>query len=181
MLSGLHNKIELSFLVVGHTKFSPDGYFGLIRHRYRRSKVYTYEQLAKVVEKSSENGHNICQRYNHNNEKSEIVYRNWSSWLAQYFKTIPNITSYHYFRIDHNERGIVAKKKEMDSKEVKIPLLKEEFPFNRKNLAQNLPERLIPKDLTAERQWYLYKQIRTHIPDEKDKDETCPKPKIAKP
>ncbi len=58
-LTGLHSNIELSFLVVGHTKFSPDGYFGLIRHRYRRSQVYTYEQLQQVIEASSPNGHNV--------------------------------------------------------------------------------------------------------------------------
>lgn len=31
VLAELHDNIELSFLMVGHTKFSPDGYFGLIR------------------------------------------------------------------------------------------------------------------------------------------------------
>ena len=45
VLTGLHDTIELSFLVVGHTKFAPDGYFGLIRRRYRRSQVYTYDHL----------------------------------------------------------------------------------------------------------------------------------------
>ena len=43
-LSGLHTKIEMSFLVVGHTKFSPDSHFGLIKQRYRNSSVYTYDQ-----------------------------------------------------------------------------------------------------------------------------------------
>ena len=41
VLTGLHDKITLSFLIVGHTKFSPDGYFGLIKRHYRRSQVYT--------------------------------------------------------------------------------------------------------------------------------------------
>ena len=87
VLTGLHTNIELSFLVVGHTKFSPDGYFGLIRHRYRRSSVYTYGQLAKVIEESSPNGHNICQLYLKGN-KPGIIYRNWTDWLSQFFKTI---------------------------------------------------------------------------------------------
>src|SRR5205807_4434361 len=92
VLAGLHTRIELSFLMVGHTKFSPDGYFGLIKHRYRRSKVYTYEQLGEVIEASSKNGHNVYQPYrNKLTNKSEIVYRDWVSWLTQYFRPIPKI------------------------------------------------------------------------------------------
>ena len=39
ILVGLHDRITLSFMLVGHTKFAPDGYFGLIKYRYRRSSV----------------------------------------------------------------------------------------------------------------------------------------------
>jgi hypothetical protein len=46
VLSGKHKSITLSFMLVGHTKFSPDGYFGLIKKKYRRSKVYTYDHGA---------------------------------------------------------------------------------------------------------------------------------------
>jgi predicted transcriptional regulator len=41
VFAGLHDKIELSFLVVGHTKFSPDAFFGLIKRLYRRAQIYT--------------------------------------------------------------------------------------------------------------------------------------------
>jgi hypothetical protein len=44
ILSNLHTKIEMSFLVVGHTKFSPDSHFGIAKKKYRLSQVYTYEQ-----------------------------------------------------------------------------------------------------------------------------------------
>ena len=82
-LSNLHNKIELSFLVVGHTKFSPDSHFGLIKQRYRNSQIYTYEQLAKVVEESADKGYNICHRYA--SGQSGIIYRDWTNWLSEYF------------------------------------------------------------------------------------------------
>ena len=39
VLAGLHDEIELSFLVVGHTKFSPDWCFGLFKRAFRRTKV----------------------------------------------------------------------------------------------------------------------------------------------
>ncbi len=39
VLSGRHNEITISFLVVGHTKFAPDWCFGLLKRLYRRSRV----------------------------------------------------------------------------------------------------------------------------------------------
>ena len=33
VLTGLHNNITLSFMVAGHTKFSPDWCFGLLKKR----------------------------------------------------------------------------------------------------------------------------------------------------
>lgn len=181
VLTGLHTNIELSFLVVGHTKFSPDGYFGLIRHRYRRSKIYTYEQLAKVVEDSSPNGHNICQTYSGSNQPA-IIYRNWSDWLAQYFKVIPGITAYHHFQMSSKNRGEINLKNNVDSKVTTLNLLNEsDFPYSKKIKAAELPLTLKPKEMSAERQWYLYEQIRAHIPDAMDKDKTCPKPDVKKP
>lgn len=61
VLAGLHDTIELSFMIVGHTKFAPDGYFGLIRKRYRRSNIYTFDDLVQTVLDSSEGGHNIAE------------------------------------------------------------------------------------------------------------------------
>ncbi len=40
-IAGLHAKIDWSFMLVGHTKFSPDAYFGLLKKKYRRSRTYT--------------------------------------------------------------------------------------------------------------------------------------------
>lgn len=180
VLAGLHTEIELSFLVVGHTKFSPDGYFGLIKRHYRRSQIYTYEQLSNTIEMSSKNGHNVCQCYrNALKDEPEIIYRDWVSWLAQYFRSIPKITSYHHFKIDAS--GKLFLRKTVDSEETNIALLKNEFSSEQQGLFTALPNRLIPQGLSAERQWYLYDQIRMHIPNTHDKDATCPKPSMKKP
>ena len=175
VLSKLHTKIEMSFLIVGHTKFSPDSHFGLIRQRYRQASVYTYDQLAKIIEESAIDGYNVCQRYVENTSKSNIIYRDWTSWLSNYFKVIPNITSYHHFKMDAVDKGVIIVKKDIDSKEEKINLLKKETLFN-ENQHHEMPVQLHPKGLSLEREWYLYEQIRGHIPLIHDKDQTCPKP-----
>ena len=53
VLVGLNETITLSFLVVGHTKFSPDWCFGLFKQAYRRAKIGCLEDIVKVVESSA--------------------------------------------------------------------------------------------------------------------------------
>ena len=176
---GLHDKIQLSFLVVGHTKFSPDGYFGLIKRHYRRSQVYTYEQLAHIIESSSKNSHNVCIRVSPN-QTSSVIYRDWSSWLSPYFETIKGISNYHHFIIERQNPSILIVKERKDSEEFKIKLTKEKFPDCKSHFLNQLPKQIFPKGLSLKRQWYLYEQIRYHIPFDKDKNQTCPKPNIPK-
>jgi hypothetical protein len=180
-LVGLHDRITLSFMLVGHTKFAPDGYFGLIKYRYRRSRVYTYEQLADIIEKSSEKGHNLCQRYRDETGAPDFEYRDWSNWLSQYFKKLPNITRYHHFILDCKESGVVTVKKAIDAPEEKFMLLKAKFPYSPNKRPIRLPRKMEPPGLSAERSWYLYDGIREHIPAIQDKDATCPRPNVARP
>lgn len=180
VLSNLHNKIEISFLVVGHTKFSPDSHFGLIRKQYRNSSVYTYDQLANLIDKSTQSNCNYCHRYSKiKNEPSAIVYRNWSDWLSNYFNIIPNITSYHHFIIEHDNVGSIVLKKDIESHGEKLNIIKTTYDFKSKKV---YPEKCFdPPGLSEKRQWYLYDEIRQHIPNEIDKDITCPKPSCQRP
>jgi hypothetical protein len=50
VLVGLNETITLSFLIVGHTKFSPNWCFGLFKQVYRRTKIGCLEDIVKVVE-----------------------------------------------------------------------------------------------------------------------------------
>jgi hypothetical protein len=182
VLAGQHTRIEMSFLIVGHTKFSPDGYFGLIRRRYRRSRVYTYDQLVSVIENSSSAGHNLCQRYDgHDKVELNITYRDWSGWLKKLFRKLPNITSYHHFKIDNEIPGLIRVKKRVNSPETDHQLLLKRFRTDWQELLRTTPEVIRPPGLTAEREWYLYDQIRCHIPDENARDLTCPKPRGKRP
>ena len=54
VMAGLNEEIELSFLIVGHTKFSPDWCFGLFKRAFRRTKVGCLDDIARVCESSSQ-------------------------------------------------------------------------------------------------------------------------------
>ena len=59
--SGRHKSVQLSFILAGHTKFSPDRHFGLIKKAYRRKRVDTIASIKRVVESSSTCGANKAQ------------------------------------------------------------------------------------------------------------------------
>jgi hypothetical protein len=179
VLSGLHTNIEMSFLIVGHTKFSPDSHFGIIKQRYRRSQIYTYEQLAKTIEESAHLGYNHCHRFCQTEKQKKVVYRNWSEWLARYFKQIKGITNYHHFIIKNENHGSIILKEDVDSEGKSFNILKKPIDFRSMRLYPT--EYIIPEGLSLERQWYLYEQIRMHIPNVIDQDITCPKPEHSKP
>ena len=52
-MTGLHKSICLSFLIVGHTKFSPDWCFGLLKRKFKRTAVNSLEDLVTVVDQSA--------------------------------------------------------------------------------------------------------------------------------
>ena len=179
VITGKHKSINLSFMLVGHTKFSPDGYFGLIKKRYRRSKVYTYDHLVNVINLSTTGGFNTCQRYRDSQGREVFQFRKWSTWLGKIFKKLPEITRYQHFRTDENALGEIAVKMSVDAKEETFALLKKKADRLDEKLGKLPPVHPI-KDLSPKRQWYLYDMIRPHIPTEADKESTAPKPNVAK-
>ena len=52
VLVGLNKKIILSFLIVGHTNFSPDWCFGLFKQAFRCTKIGCLDDIARVVDES---------------------------------------------------------------------------------------------------------------------------------
>ena len=52
-MTGLHKTITLSFLIAGHTKFSPDWCFGLFKRLYRQSQIGCFNDICGVVSKSA--------------------------------------------------------------------------------------------------------------------------------
>ena len=46
---GLHESVTVNFLLTGHTKFAPDGCFGLLKKAFRRHTVSSLHQLEMVV------------------------------------------------------------------------------------------------------------------------------------
>ena len=59
VLTGRHDSAELSFMLVGHTKFSPDRFFGLFKKAFRQATVCTIFDIARTVSKSTSNWQHV--------------------------------------------------------------------------------------------------------------------------
>ena len=65
-----------------------------------------------------------------------------------------NIILYHHFRMHKDNPGVVYVKEHANSPEKAI------HPFKLRVPSDQMPDEIIPPGINAQRQWYLYEQIR---------------------
>lgn len=175
VMNGLHNEITISFMLPGHTKFSPDSAFGLYKLCYRKNKVDSLYEAIDCCKKAAKKSKLIPHIYGKHLglEELRIDFRNWSNFFRKHFKEIPNITGISTFYFTAEKPGIVQIKHSQESSWETIRLLrKPRFVFP----SSSRPLVIVPKGLDLERQTYLFKEIRDFIRNPKRKDITCPKP-----
>ena len=130
---------------------------------YCQIDIDTVSQIPHIVHRSSNT--NLPQLY-------EWQWREWDTWLNQYFTPIKGIRNIQHLCITAEEEGKVFFKPACDSVEEKeISILKREITVADIQSA-GLPQVLKPEGLTRERQQYLYSNIR----EPPYQDITCPKP-----
>ena len=170
VMVGLHIQIILSFLIVGHTKFSPDWCFGLLKQRFRRTKVGCLADLEQVVNTSAEA--NVAQLVGTQSGEVVVQTYNWTSMFAGRLKKLNHIKKYRHFKISASTPGSVCIKIESDLEEEQISLLIDKTWAPTRD---NLPAVVQPAGLSLDRQWYLYNQIAQYCP-EGVRDIVCPRP-----
>ncbi len=82
--------VRISFLIAGHTKFSPDLLFSNIAQTYNRSDVFTTLELGDII-----------SRYSSITIADGTMVLDWRSALTKYAK-LPGIRSLHYFVVVKN-------------------------------------------------------------------------------
>ena len=124
ILCGLHKSILYSFLIAGHTKFSPDWCSGLIKQSFRRHHVSSLFDLMSAVDNSTVSRVNISKLCGlHDCTRSVPVY-DWVTFLEPYFKKIPGISTFHHFRFSKDYPGVVFCPTLVDSPEIEFQILK---------------------------------------------------------
>ena len=116
VLTGRHTKITLSFLIAGHTKFSCDWCFGLLKRKLKRTRVDSLGDMEDVVKDSARG--NIAQLCE--NERGEVFVPtyDWKAYLPSFFKKVVGIKKFHHFIFSKESQGNVILKEASDSEEV---------------------------------------------------------------
>lgn len=115
--------VSLSFLLTGHTKLAPDRFFGLIKKVYRRSAADTLQDLGRIVTESTIAGKNIPEYTVDMLGRRNVTWYDWTAFLAQFFKRIPNITKYHHFSASDSDPGTILMKAFADRNEESLGLM----------------------------------------------------------
>ena len=79
-----HEEITISFLPVGHTKFFSDARFGMVKRKFKRTKVGCLADIADVVTKSATINH--YQLVGSQSGKVIVPTYNW----VDFFQIIPS-------------------------------------------------------------------------------------------
>ena len=158
VIHGLHESVRYSFLVAGHTKFSPNWCFGLMKQRLRRTLILSLFDILEANDKSTLSGVNCGKLVGLHDGSVLIKTYDWANYLAPYFKKLNGISTHHHFRFNKHDPGKVFYREYADSSEREFQLLKD---INKLPPPPHvLPPQVLPSGLDQEQRRYLHKEIR---------------------
>ena len=98
VMTGKNKSISLNFLLTGHTKFSPDRNFGILKSKHAKSTVDCLQDFIQVVNSCLPKSFNMAvpTRDPVTNVRN-VTWAECDTFLKQSFKSIPSITKYHHF------------------------------------------------------------------------------------
>ncbi|RUS91508.1 hypothetical protein EGW08_000729 [Elysia chlorotica] len=103
-----------------YTKFSPDAGFGLLKRKFRRTRVDCLGDIKHVVDSSSEM--NSAKLVGAESGPSQVLTYDWSSYLSQFFVKVKQVKSFHHFTM--NNSGTIVVKEYNNTGEQQQVLLK---------------------------------------------------------
>ncbi|ELT89668.1 hypothetical protein CAPTEDRAFT_217262 [Capitella teleta] len=173
VVMGFLKSIELDFMPTGHTKFSCDQCFGLVKQAFKRHVVSTLDCMASVVDRSA--SCNQAQLVGTADGRTIVPVCQCQKHFEKVAKPLNGIKSQQHFRFDSKHPGTVFYRHRLSDRECSFQL----FP-NLNKLPCCNPPVIPPPGLSYQRKEYLFKQIRQFIVDPNEAgfaDIMCPDPR----
>lgn len=123
VLVGLHKEISINFMIAGHTKFSPDWCFGLLKQSYRRTPVSSLGDISEAVKHSTVTGVNVPQLVGTEDGTVIVPTYDWQSFLEPYFRPLPGMKKLQHFRFNSDNPGVVHYQNAPDEPEQSFQIL----------------------------------------------------------
>ena len=175
VITGQHDRIQLNFMLPGHTKFRPDYYFGLFKkHYHRQDRIDDMEDLADCVRQCGQNVTCVPQLY------QDWKYYDWNAYLGQWFGPLVGIGRCYAFEFDREHPGVmIMKAMPSDTNPIQVTMLRAGVTLQVIRDAyqsQKMPPTIEPNGLSLQRSLYLYEKVREYVLDPRKRDSVCPKP-----
>ena len=128
--------------------------------------------IEEVVKNSIIDGRNIPQAtVDSRTGERYVTWYNWHEHMDKYFRHFPGISKYYHFRLDASEPGTLFAKEYEDSEEIQYKIaLSDDFL----DAILELPTEITPPGMSADRQQYLFDNIRQFCATEEAANLTCP-------
>ena len=150
---GLNTSCSISFMIVGHTKFGPDWFFGLLKNKYRKPRVSSMSQIASVVKNSTVDDQN--EVFLVGQDEPPLFDHDWHN--TSLHSSLPYLTSPATII---SPITLTIQAQYCDSPPTTFNFLKSSPPKDA------LPPILHPEGLSNTRQEYFYDEIRQFCEDE---------------
>lgn len=168
---GLHDNITVNFMPTGHTKFSPDWCFGLLKRRFRISEVHCLRDMCHVVESSTRRRINRAQLVGTESGQVHVKVYDWHAFFKGWCRALKGIKSLHHFRFSSEQIGVVFGKRTLTDEERAFHLIMDATRAQQR--MGRMPPELPPPGLSADRQAYLRRYIRPFVRHDVQ-DRLCP-------
>ena len=162
VMTGKHVSITLSFLVTGHTKFGPDWCFGLAKKKIRRCTINCLADICEAVNSSSHTGVNIAQLCGQENGTVIVPMYDWTTYLDNTCKRLPQIQTYHHFNFSSEHVWKVRVKEFAHDSSIEFEIYDPKAHLS----MESHPRQMKPAGISRERKGYLSKHIRQFVADE---------------
>ena len=92
---GLHDRIKVSCMVIGPTRCTVDGCFGMIQRRYPRWECDTAQHLIDIISRSARC--NSAQPVHNSQGQQEVTWYEWDPNFQEHFQPLKGISKLHHF------------------------------------------------------------------------------------
>ena len=130
--------------------------FGNFKRRVSSTPIWNLYDVARVCSDSSKSNFPILVG-SHDGKVKVKVY-SWFEKLRQYFTTIPDILTYHHFRMSRDSPGIVLCQRTLSDEPIAVDILRRGIEPS--EISKDLPNEVPPSGFSLQGKKYLFNEIR---------------------
>ncbi|GAV00635.1 hypothetical protein RvY_11458 [Ramazzottius varieornatus] len=162
--TGRYDTIEIHFLPPGHTKFSPDAFFGQLKRIFRRFSIDLPHEMKTEIATKVASSHTFDK-----DDGPEWIWKDINTFAEDRYESVPGINGSYHFTLHRDEaRGVILRhcaKEGGPATEVLMEAAKNQTSIVRiRKLVRQAPVKVLETGgFSATRARELLKQVLEHV------------------